>query len=133
MKFNYCDSSWPISMKLATQLRQKDQVFPIVWHQTILYGISFRKIGCLSLTHSCHVYLAKCTEDRRVSEISWHCYLKSLISDAYIIRVNPDVAFCSLKPCDKVATSRGMLKTFAFFSFFPLFYLFIYFLLLTEL
>lgn len=127
MKFNYCDSSWPISMKLATQLRQKDQVFPIVWHQTILCGISFNKIGCLSLTHSCHVYQAKCTEDRRVSEISWHCCLKSLISDAYIIRVNPDIAFRSLNPCDKVATSRGMLKTFAFFSFFLCFiYLFIF-------
>lgn len=64
-------------MKLATQLRQKDQVFPTVGHQTILCGISFRKIGfSLSLTYSRHVYQAKCTEekrgatDQRVSEIS---------------------------------------------------------------
>ena len=75
MKFNYSDSSWPISMKLATQLRQKDQVFPTVWYQTILCGISFRNIGfSLSLTYSCHVYQAKCTEEKRgaidfVSEI----------------------------------------------------------------
>ena len=70
MKFNYSDSAWASYRKQAIQLKHRNIItFSVVWHQTILCGISIRGITQLSHLLLSRVPGQKCTGGKLTSPV----------------------------------------------------------------